>query len=206
MYKVFFNDRNIFLTDDFARTFQVRYGLFYKFCDKEDLAELLDFYRNLKKINNLYIFHNDMDELRTVFRSCFKVIEAAGGVIKNRKGQLLVIYRRGKWDLPKGKLDAGESFEQAALREVEEECGIQDLTLVCRLLSTYHSYLLDNQPILKKTIWFEIIYSGSKDPVPQKKEDITEIRWINPYEINSVMEGTYGTIMDVLKYANMMYL
>jgi len=206
MYKVFFNDRSIFLTDDFAKTFQLKFGLFYKFHKKDELIELLAFYRNLKKIDHLFIFHDDMEELRGVFRSCFKNIDAAGGVIRNKKGQLLVIKRRGRWDLPKGKLDAGETFEQAALREVQEECGIQDLTMVCRLLSTYHSYLIDNEAVLKKTMWFEILYTGNQDPVPQQKEDITEIRWINHNEVSAVMKDTYGAILDVLKYANLIRL
>jgi 8-oxo-dGTP pyrophosphatase MutT (NUDIX family) len=206
MYKVFFNDRNIFLTDDFAKTFQTKYGLFYKFHGKEDLMELLAFYRNLKRINNLFIFHHDVEELKTIFRSCFQNIEAAGGVIKNKKGHLLVIYRRGKWDLPKGKLETGESFEEAALREIEEECGIQDLTIVCRLLSTYHSYLLHDKPVLKKTMWFEVMYNGNDELVPQKQEEITDIRWIIPYEVSVVMKDTYGSIQDVLKYANLMQL
>ncbi|MBN2273453.1 MAG: NUDIX domain-containing protein [Bacteroidales bacterium] len=206
MYKVFFNDRNIILTDDFTKTFQLKYGLFYRYHKKDELKELLDFYRNLKKIENLFIFHDDIEELRTIFRSCFKLIEAAGGVIKNSKGQLLVIKRRDRWDLPKGKLDAGESFEEAALREVEEECGIQDLKLICRLMSTYHSYLIDDQPVLKKTMWFDILYKGHKKPVPEQKENITEIRWVNPSEVSSFMKDTYGAIRDVLKYANLINL
>jgi 8-oxo-dGTP pyrophosphatase MutT (NUDIX family) len=206
MYKVFFNDRNIFLTDDFTKTFQLKYGLFYKYHKKDELTELLSFYRCLKKIDNLFIFHDDIEELRNVFRSCFNNIDAAGGVIRNKKGQLLIINRRGRWDLPKGKLEAGETFEQAALREVEEECGIQDLTLVCRLLSTYHSYLIEDQPVLKKTMWFEILYKGSQDPVPQDKEDITDIRWVSPAEVGVIMKGTYGAISDVLKYANLIQL
>jgi len=206
MYKVFFNDRNIFLTDDFTKTFQLKYGLFYKFHKKEELMELLSFYRNLKKIDNLFIFHDDMEELRNVFRSCFMNIDAAGGVIRNKKGQILIINRRGRWDLPKGKLDAGESFEEAASREVEEECGIQGSTIICRLLSTYHSYLIEDQAVLKKTMWFEMMYKGNQEPVPQQKEDITDIRWVSPSEISVIMKGTYGAILDVLKYANLIQL
>jgi 8-oxo-dGTP pyrophosphatase MutT (NUDIX family) len=201
MYKVFFNDRNVFLTDDFAKTFEAKYGLFYKFCEREDLMEILDFFRNLKKIDTLYIFHRDIEELRTVFRSCFLFIEAAGGVVKNKKGQYLVIHRRGKWDLPKGKLEAGESFEQAALRETEEECGIKDLTISRQMLSTYHTYLIGEKPVLKKTEWFEILYSGKKRPVPQQKEDIVETRWIYPSEMDDIIKNTYGAIRDVLIYS-----
>jgi 8-oxo-dGTP pyrophosphatase MutT (NUDIX family) len=206
MYKVFFNDRNIFLTDDFTKTFQLKYGLFYKFHRRDELKELLAFYRHLRKINNLFIFHDELEELRSVFRSCFKNIDAAGGLVKNKNGQILIIRRKGRWDLPKGKLDAGESFEQAAIREVEEECGIQRLTIVCRLLSTYHSYLIEDEPVLKKIMWFEMLYKDKKEPVPQQKEDITDIRWVSPAEVSVAMKDTYGTIQDVLKYANLIRL
>jgi 8-oxo-dGTP pyrophosphatase MutT (NUDIX family) len=201
MYKVFFNDRNVILSDDFARTFEAKYGLFYKLRDREELMEILGFFRHLKKIDTLYIFHPDIEELRKEFRSCFLFIEAAGGVVRNKKGQFLVIFRRGKWDLPKGKLEAGETFEQAALRETEEECGIQDLILGNRMISTYHTYLIDEKPVLKKTLWFEIRYYGIKKPVPQHKEDITEIRWIDLSETEVFMSNTYGSVRDVLKYA-----
>jgi 8-oxo-dGTP pyrophosphatase MutT (NUDIX family) len=113
---------------------------------------------------------------------------------------LLIIYRRGKWDLPKGKLEAGESFEQAALREIEEECGIKDLKIGIRLLSTYHTYLIDEKPVLKKTLWFEIFYDGNKIPVPQQKEDISETRWIDPSEMDVILKNTYGSVRDVLNY------
>jgi 8-oxo-dGTP pyrophosphatase MutT (NUDIX family) len=201
MYKVFFNDRKIFLTDDFIRSFQLRNGLFYKFQETEELKDLLEFYRFLKKIDQLYIFHPDLDELRNAFRSCFKNINAAGGLIRNKTGQYLFIRRRGKWDLPKGKLDKGESFEEAALREVTEECGIRGMIILCRLMSTYHSYLLDNEPVLKKTLWFEMLYSGEKAPVPQKAEDITEIRWVAPSDLSTITNDTYLSVIDVLKYA-----
>jgi 8-oxo-dGTP pyrophosphatase MutT (NUDIX family) len=200
MYKVFFNDRNVFLTDDFAKTFEAKYGLFYKYRDREDLAEILEFFRHLKRIEHLFIFHDDIEELRMAFRSCFRLIEAAGGVVRNKKGRLLIIYRRGKWDLPKGKLEAGETFEQAALRETEEECGIKNLKIGNRLLSTYHTYWIDEKPVLKKTLWFEILYSGNKIPVPQVKEDITEIRWIDPSEMDIILNNTYGSVRDVLNY------
>jgi 8-oxo-dGTP pyrophosphatase MutT (NUDIX family) len=201
MYKVFFNDRNVFLTDDFTKTFETKYGLFYKYLDREGLIEILDFFRHLKKIDNLFIFHRDIEELRTIFLSCFLFIEAAGGVVKNKKGQFLIIYRRGKWDLPKGKLETGESFEQAALRETEEECGIKDLTIGSRMLSTYHTYWIDEKPVLKKTLWFEILYRGNKKPVPQQKEDITETRWIDPSGMDVIVKNTYGSVRDVLIYA-----
>ncbi|MBN1158847.1 MAG: NUDIX domain-containing protein [Bacteroidales bacterium] len=206
MYKVFFNDRYVLLTDDFIKHFQLRYGLFYKFRNEEDLKELVDFYRKLKKINTLFIFHYDLEELRNVFKSCFHNIEAAGGLVRDPDNRLLIIKRRGKWDLPKGKIRENEKPQQAALREVEEECGITGLEIREQLISTYHAYMLEEQHILKKTFWYDMIYAGERTPVPQHEEDITEIRWFKTEELQEVCNNTYLTIMDVLRYAKLIAL
>jgi ADP-ribose pyrophosphatase YjhB (NUDIX family) len=178
MYKVFFNERIVLLTDDFIRNFQIRYGLFYKYKSVDELKELLDFFWNLKRIDTLFIFHHDIEELRERFKSCFQQIYAAGGLVRNSEGRYLIMKRRGKWDLPKGKVNRNETIEDAAIREVTEECGLHDLEIVSPLLSTYHSYFIDDQHILKRTSWFEMVYNGREEPVPQFDEDIIEIRWV----------------------------
>jgi ADP-ribose pyrophosphatase YjhB (NUDIX family) len=206
MYKFFFNDRTVILTDDFIKNFQLRYGLFYKFRNAEDLSELVDFYRKLKRINTLFIFHYDIEELRDVFKSCFHSIEAAGGLIRDSRDRILIIKRRDKWDLPKGKLNKNENPRQAALRETEEECGLQNLQIRDQLISTYHTYILDEQHILKKTYWYDMLYTGTKEPVPETGEDITEIRWFKQDELSVVCTNTYLTVLDVLKYAKLVSL
>jgi ADP-ribose pyrophosphatase YjhB (NUDIX family) len=200
MYKVFFNDRKLFLTDDFSKNFQVCYGLFYKYRDQEDLEELIEFYERLKRIDTLILFHYDIEELRNSFRSCFKMIDAAGGVVLNKKGEILIIRRRDKWDLPKGKLEKGESYQHAAVREVNEECGIGYPEIVKPLLSTYHTYRLNEKLVLKKTFWFEMKYEGNDTPVPLAEEDITEIRWCRKTDLPEILEDTYGSVKDVFNY------
>ncbi|MBN2484839.1 MAG: NUDIX domain-containing protein [Bacteroidales bacterium] len=200
MYKVFFNDRAVFLTDDFRKNFQHRYGLFYKYRNKGDLEELIEFYAKLTRINSLILFHYDIEELRDVFRSCFAHIDAAGGVVKNEKGEYLFIFRRGRWDLPKGKLDEGESYQQAALREVGEETGLQNLELCKPLLSTYHTYPFKGALALKKTYWFEMAYKGRGKPVPQTTEDIEEVRWFKPDELHIPFQNTYLLVKDLFIY------
>jgi 8-oxo-dGTP pyrophosphatase MutT (NUDIX family) len=200
MYKVFFNERKVFLTDDFSKHFQVRYGLFYKYRDKEDLEELISLYRQLSRIDSLYIFHQDVEVLREVFRACFISVDAAGGLVKNKNGEFLLIYRRGKWDLPKGKLDKGESNEIAALREVEEECGIKNFKIIRPLLSTYHTYPYKESTALKRTSWFEMLYTGKETPVPQIEEDIEEIRWVPESKLQPYLSESYPAIVDVFKY------
>ncbi len=200
MYKVFFNDRKLVLTDNFSKHFQVKYGLFYKFRDEEDLKELIQLYRMLSRIDSLYIFHSDIDELREVFKNCFVRINAAGGLVRNSNGDFLMIHRRGRWDLPKGKLDKGEDFMQAALREVEEETGLTHLKVERPLISTYHTYPYKDSLALKKTTWFEMIYSGDASPVPQTEEDIIEIRWVPAGQLPVYLDKSYPAIRDVFTY------
>ncbi len=206
MYKVFFNDRTIFLTDEFSKHFQVKYGLFYKYRNVTDLKDLISFYSKLKRIDTLFLFHYDIEVLRDSFRSCFTNINAAGGLVKNHDGRFLFIKRRGKWDLPKGKLHKQEDFENGALREVREECGLEDISIVTPLLSTYHTYQLNGQMVLKKTMWFEMSYSGIQEPVPQTEEDITEIKWFHTDNVNEITENTYKAIMDVMRYTRLIQL
>ncbi len=206
MYKVFFNDRTIFLTDEFSKHFQVKFGLFYKYRSIPDLKELINFYSRLRRIDTLFLFHYDIDELRDAFHSCFLNINAAGGLIKNASDKYLFIKRRGKWDLPKGKLDHKETFEIAAKREVMEECGFDDITIVNPLLSTYHTYMLKDEMVLKKTSWFEMRYYGEKPPVPQTEEDITDIQWFDKGNMQEIIQNTYKSVLDVMRYTDLVQL
>jgi 8-oxo-dGTP pyrophosphatase MutT (NUDIX family) len=112
--------------------------------------------------------------------------------------------RRGKWDLPKGKVNPDETFTEAAVREVTEETGLHKFEIITPMLSTYHSYYLGEQPILKRTSWFEMVYHGHEEPVPQFDEDITEIRWVKKADLASITGNTYLAVVDVLKYANLL--
>ncbi|MFP4367036.1 MAG: NUDIX hydrolase [Bacteroidales bacterium] len=199
MYKVFFNERIVFLTDDFLRSFRENQGLFYKFREKNELKELLLVFLALKKISQLFICHTDQDELFRAFRSCFRYVEAAGGLVKNSSGEVLFINRFDKWDLPKGKVEGSESFKEAALREVEEECGISGLKIKSELQPTYHTYFEKSLPHLKKTHWFEMTYEGNKKPEPQTEEFITNIIWAGEKDLGLIRNNTYPSILDLLK-------
>jgi 8-oxo-dGTP pyrophosphatase MutT (NUDIX family) len=198
MYKVFFNDRTVFFGDDFSRAFSKHKGLFYKYHNFHELNELVSMFAALKQINNLYILHDDIVMIFEEFKACFRNIEAGGGVVFNERGQFLVIYRNGIWDLPKGKLEKGEDFQTAALREVEEETGLHGIQLVHPLMSTYHTYLLKKKMVLKKTKWFEMLYRGSEAPTLQTEEGITDYRWATPGETRFIRENSYASILDVL--------
>ncbi len=198
MYKVFFKDRAVYFGDDFSKIFERNSGLFYRFNNIHELTELVHAFYFLKRIDKLFIFHDDIISLFDEFKACFNYVEAGGGVVINKKGEFLVILRDGIWDLPKGKLEKKENFETAALREVEEETGLDKLKIIRPILSTYHTYQLSDDMVLKKTKWYEMSYNGSKEPVPEIKEKITEVRWVTPGNTDFIRKNTYPSVLDVL--------
>ena len=205
MYKVFFKDRIVFFENDFQASFRANSGLFYKYRNKKELEELVHAFFKLVKINHLYLFHHDLNKLKNKFISCFKLVKAAGGLVKNADGEFLVIRRNNIWDLPKGKNDHGEHPEITAMREVSEECGIGRLSIVKEIIKTYHTYIPDDEPVLKETTWFEMQTSDNNNPVPQITENITEVRWLKPGEIHLISNDTYPSIVEVLKDSGLLY-
>ncbi len=193
MYKIFFGDHYLSLGEEGGKD-SLNYGEV-----ASQLCEILDNFARDEHQTRLHIVHSDLEELRKAIRSCFKNIDAGGGVVFNSKGEFLAIERLGLWDLPKGKLDEGESFEQAALREVQEETGLEDVELGHLLTSSFHTYELKDRRILKETCWFEMNWYGSGEPVLQAEEGITDYRWVNPGDMESILEHTYASIRDVLR-------
>jgi 8-oxo-dGTP pyrophosphatase MutT (NUDIX family) len=198
MYKVFFKDRTVYFGDNFSKSFGKNNGLFYKYNNLQELTELVYVFKELTRINKLFIFHDDIIALFEEFKACFDYIEAAGGLVMRTDGNFLVMKRDGVWDLPKGKLDNGESSEAAALREVSEETGLHELKVIKPILSTFHTYQVTEDMLLKKTKWYEMLYMGNKEPVPEAAERITEIRWAEPGNTDFIRKNTYPSVLDVL--------
>ncbi len=127
----------------------------------------------------------------------FYLIEAAGGVVRNQKG-ILMIFRNGLWDIPKGKLEKGEDVKTAAIREVEEECGIEQPIIEDWLVDTYHTYVYKGRKVLKKTFWYSMKYNGIEKLIPQIEEGITDVKWMSAKEFLHVRGKTYGSINEVI--------
>lgn len=130
-------------------------------------------------------------------RKSFQLIKAAGGIVINNENQFLFIFRKGKWDLPKGKLDEGEKTKKAAVREVTEECGIKVSKLGDLLCKTWHVYEEKGQVVFKKTTWFNMKAEKQK-LVPQLEEGITEARWLSSADFSFVKQNTYPLIRDII--------
>jgi len=205
MYKVFFKDRTVFFRDDFPEAFRTKSGLFYKYESRESLSEIISAFFHLETINTLYLFHNNPEFIKTEFSSLFHPVRAAGGLVRNNRKEFIIIRRNGMWDLPKGKFEKGESPEQAALREVSEECGIESLEIKEHILKTFHAYMQDGKAYLKETDWFEMRVENDIKTSPEQKENITEVRWLKPDEVPSIAKSTYPLILDVLSEAKILF-
>jgi 8-oxo-dGTP pyrophosphatase MutT (NUDIX family) len=132
-----------------------------------------------------------------------KKIIAAGGLVFNDKNELLMIFRRGKWDLPKGKLDEGESIEACAVREVQEETGL-NVELQSFIGLTYHEYFdkYSEKDVIKETHWFEMYAADTQQLIPQTEEDIEQIEWVNEPDMIKKLENSYPNIIEIIKKLN----
>ena len=135
------------------------------------------------------------------FAEQFRPVEAGGGLVVSPRDEVLMIFRNGRWDLPKGKLEPGEEIAACAVREVEEECGIAGIGLGKLLTRTYHLYELRGEWILKRTTWYAMSNDGQEELVPETEEGITEIRWVAPDNLASYLENTYLTVREVFAAA-----
>jgi 8-oxo-dGTP pyrophosphatase MutT (NUDIX family) len=127
------------------------------------------------------------------------IIEAAGGLVFNEKNELLMIFRRGFWDLPKGKVDEGETLEQCAVREVQEETGLQNIKLGTFLTTTYHTYDLKGKTIIKPSHWFRMEIWDDEKLIPQTEEDITAIKFVTKEIAYSLLDEMYPTIKIIVE-------
>ena len=174
----------------------------FKNLDSLSQAELFaDFklFINQEQVNERYFETESLEFGLEKFKKTFKLIYAAGGLIESND-RYLFIYRLKKWDLPKGKLDMGESLEESAIRECEEECGITKLTITKVLEQTYHMYEYKGSYALKKTYWYAMTTQHQGKLVPQTEENIERVEWFNKEEIKqTIISDTYPAILDVIK-------
>ncbi|UCE93705.1 MAG: NUDIX domain-containing protein [Flavobacteriaceae bacterium] len=193
MYTIFKNETLIILTDEVNTSDEGFHFNWDELSTKKTLFNLLS-----EGLNKIIFYHSDLNFMWQDFKEKFKIIEAAGGIVKNREQEVLFIYRNDKWDLPKGKIESGETRSEAALREVEEECGFTKLELGEFISTTYHLYTEKDEEILKVSFWYEM-FSDQTDLVPQIEEGITALKWVREANFDSVLNDTYPNISLLMK-------
>lgn len=197
--KIYFDDRIVVLTDKNIKSLSTDNHQVYVFENKKNLAKELSRFESSDD-ECLCIIHSDINELFEYTASCFRFIEAAGGLVTLTDSRILFIRRLGKWDLPKGKAEKNESLQETALREVMEECGLDHRLRIAReLTNTYHTYYRKGNHILKRTAWFAMEYDGEDDHlVPQTSEDITDAVWLPESQLDIVLQNTYKSVIHVV--------
>lgn len=190
MYKVFFNQKPIYLITELVSQTDEVPVFFIKFSSPEVIVKAL----KSKKIKSLYLYHPSEDKLWMHFLKHFPVVEAAGGLVRNQNQRLLFIYRNNKWDLPKGRIEKKEPVKLAAIREVEEETGVDGLKIIRPLINTLHIFNRNGKYKLKKTFWFEMKTTSKKELIPQTKEGIEQAVWVSESEIPEKFENAYENI------------
>lgn len=208
MYKVFLNELCLFVGTCFTTT-ETQATIQANVADTMLVSKLLADFLNSSLKSDLYICVKSDTEAWNFLKNEFKVIEAAGGVVINPAGELLVMKRLGFWDLPKGKIDRGETPPQAALREVGEECGLKQLSIQQTLPCSYHLYQSPfhaNRWILKKTHWFLMHALANEPLVPELAEDIEHVEWAAPQRVRPFIGGTYPSLVPLFQgYLNSEY-
>ena len=193
MYKVFVNDKPIILTSEISveklyKTYPLKYV---------DLPKVV---RDLKRkaIEGVYLYHKNEDKLLKKFLKKFPNVIAGGGKVYNEKGKVLFIFRNDKWDLPKGRIENNETIEEGAIREVEEETGVKDLTITKPLEITYHIFKRNSRYKIKITHWFEMHTSYNGELRPEATEGITKVKWLGKKKQAKALNNSYANIRELL--------
>jgi ADP-ribose pyrophosphatase YjhB (NUDIX family) len=203
MYKIYINDTPLFLIEEVQlenwqsaddRHMVARYPGKAKW-----LMAYVDMLEKSDRFDSVTLYSKNMEQLWQDFQGLFDLIEGAGGLVVNPQQEILFIFRMDSWDLPKGKIDEGESVTAAAVREVIEETGLKEVNITQPLPTTYHTYRLKKRRILKKTHWFAM--SAPKQTlIPQSEEDIEQALWMDLETFQSQSRKIYGNIRDLLNH------
>ena len=195
MYKVFFNQKPIVLTTEITTPKEDSPFFYVKFTNKKFIVHVL----KSKKVKMLFLYHSKEEKLWYYFFNMFKLIEAAGGLVRNlNTNQYLFIFRNKKWDLPKGRINKNEDVKNAAIREVEEETGVENLSIIKPLNTTFHIFKKNRKYRLKKTFWYSMTTDYDKELTPETREGIEKAIWINTDSIPSLKNKMYRNINLVI--------
>lgn len=199
IYKVFFNDRTLFVLESERDANLINLDAKCINPNSTQAKEFIENFRHDKTHKAAAIItDSSSSEIIQWLKEVYKYICAAGGLVENNEGEYLFIHRLGCWDLPKGKVEKDEHIASAAIREVEEECSIEDPAIQFQICSTFHTYELKNQLVFKETVWYKMHYEGNETPQPQTEENIALAVWRNKSDIDDILSNTYPSIIEVI--------
>ena len=201
MHKIYFEKRCIVICSIRNQSLEDPNSVQFILGNDFDISHLVKMFEGSDSLKKIYIPTDEIEE--TYRRICaeFKEVNAGGGLVRNRRGDYLLIKRNGQWDLPKGHQEENEDIKITSLREVEEETGIDQLSLKELICVTDHCYRRDGIWHLKHSWWFDMLYNGPVDLVPQKEEDISKAAWVAKSSLPLLLKTTYPSIMEVFKEA-----
>ena len=195
MYKVFFNQKPLILTSKIIKSSDSKPLIHIKFSSKNQILKAI----KSKKTKSVYIYHKNIKKLWEIFTKKFPIKDAAGGLVHRSDDQLLFIYRKYRWDLPKGGIEKNELIIEAAQREVKEETGLADLIVIKKIGETFHLFNNGKNYRLKRTYWFEMKSDYKGDLFPQEEEGITSVEWISKKRIPEILENAYENIKGIVQ-------
>jgi 8-oxo-dGTP pyrophosphatase MutT (NUDIX family) len=202
MYKIYINDNPLFLiANGELASLRSQYSgcLTGRYAGQlKTILHYVDLLEKSRQPRTVVLHSADPEGLVRDFFSHFDYLEAAGGLVFNPEGKALFIFRRGRWDLPKGKVDPGETPPETALREVREETGVEHLVLKDHLTDTFHTYREKGKRILKRTYWYAMETSDTR-LVPQTEEDIEKAVWVEINETFLRHPEIYPSILEVVQ-------
>ena len=194
MYKVFFNQKPLILTSKIIKSSDSSPLMHIKFSSKNQILKAV----KSKKTQSVYIYHKNIKKLWEIFTKKFPIKDAAGGLVQRNDDKLLFIYRKNRWDLPKGGVEKHELIIEAAQREVKEETGLADLIVINKIGETYHIFSNGKNYRLKRTHWFKMKSGYKGDLSPQKEEGIISAEWISKKRIPEILENAYENIKGIV--------
>ncbi|HRP56260.1 NUDIX domain-containing protein [Agriterribacter sp.] len=200
--KIYFGNKPVFLCDEITPAIEIyRHHPDTVFIDEMTSHAINALLHEIAKpgFHAGILFTTGIERSKKLLWKHFTVIRAAGGVIENEKNELLMIFRRGKWDLPKGKLDKGETLEACAVREVQEETGLKNVELKNFIATTFHTYNEYGRHILKESHWYRMKATSSQALKPQTEEDIHQIEWVKSDALSEKLKNTFPSVKDVIE-------
>ncbi len=201
MHKIYFGKRSIIICSPREEALQDANSVEFHVGEVVDAHALVRMFEVQDTLSRIYVPSDDIERAYRRICSEFKEVTAAGGLVSNRRGDYLLISRDGRWDLPKGHQEPGEDIEVCAMREVQEETGVEELELRRLICVTDHVYFRDDIWHLKHTWWYDMLYTNPTDLTPQREEDITKAAWVAKSSLPPFLKNTYPSIVEVFREA-----